>query len=136
MKSKRGRPAKMTLETLQKLEEGFLMSLSDREASLYADIAPSTLYAYCQEHSDFSERKELLKEQVKIKAKSNITKAINDGDKPLSQWYLERKAKDEFSTRTEQTGAGGKDLVPPTTDEQRNLAEAFHALLRGTDTKD
>ena len=32
------RPRKITKETVQKLEEGFLMGLSDREACIYAVI--------------------------------------------------------------------------------------------------
>ena len=35
----------------------------------------------------------------------------------------------------EMSGKDGKDLIP-STDEQRNLAETFHALLRGTHRKD
>lgn len=94
MKDERGRPTVMTPENIEKLEEGFLKGFSDRESCLYAKIAPSTLYAFCQENPDFSERKELLKEQVKMKAKDNIQAAIHAGDKLLSQWYLERRDKD------------------------------------------
>ena len=61
------RPRKITKETVQKLEEGFLMGLSDREACIYADIAVSTLYNYCKKHKEFSERKELLQNEVEIK---------------------------------------------------------------------
>lgn len=90
----RGRPTVMTPENLIKLEEGFLKGFTDREACLYVGIAPSTLYDFCQDNKDFSERKELLKEQVKMKAKLNIAEAINKEDKVLSQWYLERRDKD------------------------------------------
>ena len=101
------RPRKITKETVQKLEEGFLMGLSDREACIYADIAVSTLYDYCKKHKEFSERKELLKD-------------IN-----LSLWYLERKCKDEFSPKQEITHSGTMDINNPmanlTTDELRKL---------------
>lgn len=90
----RGRPTVMTPENIAKLEEGFLHGLSDRESCLYAGLAPSTLYAFCVENPDFSERKELLKEQIKMRAKLNISSGIAGGDKPLSQWYLERRDKD------------------------------------------
>lgn len=92
--AKEGRPTVMTETTVAKLEEGFLMGLTDREACLYADINPSTLYRYCEENIEFSERKELLKEQVKMRAKQNISKAITEGDKQLSQWYTERRDPD------------------------------------------
>ena len=70
------RPRKITKETVQKLEEGFLMGLSDREACIYADIAVSTLYDYCKKHKEFSERKELLKDNIKMKSKLNVAHGI------------------------------------------------------------
>ncbi|WP_430509717.1 hypothetical protein [Gottfriedia solisilvae] len=75
-----------------KLKHGFMPGMSDREACLYANINPSTLYEYCKKNLDFSERKELFKDQLKIKAKVNISNKIIDGDIHLSQWYLERKS--------------------------------------------
>lgn len=94
----------MTPETIGKLEYGFSCGLSDREACLYANINPDTLYEYCKKHPEFSERKELLKEQVKMQAKLNLASSISSGDEKASEWYLERKAKDEFSTKTEVSG--------------------------------
>ncbi|HHA8721461.1 TPA: phage terminase large subunit [Streptococcus pneumoniae] len=84
-KTKRGRPTKMTQGTLRKLEELFVRGLSDEEACLLADIGTTTLYDYCKENPEFSERKELLKQRVKIRAKLNISKAIEDGDTDLSK---------------------------------------------------
>lgn len=98
-KPRTGRPSRMTEATLQKLEHGFLQGLTDKEACLYAGICPSTLYNYCQLHPEFMERKELLKEQPIITAKFVVVRAIDAGDIKAAQWYLERKAKDEFSTR-------------------------------------
>ena len=98
-KNKVGRPTVMTETVLEKLTYAFSKGLSDREACLYADINPDTLYNYCKAHPEFAERKELLKEQPKIKAKFNITEQIDNGDSEMSKWYLERKAKDEFSTK-------------------------------------
>lgn len=94
-----GRPKKITKAVVQKLEEGFLRGLTDREACLYADVSLSTFYDYCRENEEFLERKELLKDQVKMRAKLNVTGSINRGNIDLSLWYLERKAKDEFSTK-------------------------------------
>lgn len=93
-KTKRGRPTKMTQGTLRKLEELFVRGLSDEEACLLADIGTTTLYDYCKENPEFSERKELLKQRVKTRAKLNISKAIEEGDIDLSKWYLERRDND------------------------------------------
>ena len=101
MAEKVGRPTVMTEEVLQKLEYAFMRGLSDVEACLYADIATSTLYNYCNDNPDFLERKEELKKHPTAQAKLNVTEAIENGDTDMSKWYLERRAKDEFSTKQE-----------------------------------
>ena len=90
----------MTPEIISKLEEGFIKGLSDSEACLYADIGTSTLYEFCKENPEFAERKEHLKDRVKMRAKLNITEGIDKGDKILSTWYLERRDKD-FKPKSE-----------------------------------
>jgi len=95
------RPSKMTPEIVVKLEEWFAMWFTDLEACLYASISKDVLYNYIKKNPEFKDRKELLKQQPKIKAKINITKSINEWDKNDSKWYLERKAKDEFSLKQE-----------------------------------
>lgn len=97
--NKVGRPTVMTDEMIGKLELLFAKGLTDREACLIADITPSTLYDYCNKNPEFTERKELLKEKVKIQAKLNIAESIENKDVDDSKWYLERKAKDEFSAK-------------------------------------
>lgn len=109
-KDKGGRPSVMTKDTLQKLESAFLFGFSDREACLYAEIAPATLYKYCKENTGFSERKELLKEQPKMRAKIKVVQAIEKGDTKMARWYLERKDKEEFGTTQAIELSGGIDL--------------------------
>ena len=97
-----GRPTKMTEETVKKLEEGFLKGLNDTEACFYANISRQTFYTYCKENPEFLDRKVELMEAVRTKAKLNLEQAIQSGDKPLSQWYLERRDKD-FKNKTDIT---------------------------------
>lgn len=101
-----GRPTVMTEDIIAKLEEGFLRGYSDREACLYSDIATSTLYEYCKANPEFAERKELLKESLKIRAKDNVAEELAKKNLSLSQWYLERRAKDEFSPKVENEHSG------------------------------
>lgn len=107
----RGRPTKMTPEIIRILEEAFIVGANDVEACFQAGITKTTLYEYCKDHPDFSDRKEALKEMPKYRAKKNIAKALDDGDKYYSAWYLDRKAKDEFSTRSEITGKDGEPIA-------------------------
>jgi hypothetical protein len=101
-----GRPTVMTPETISKLEEAFSVGATDKEAIFLANISSATFYAYCKEHPEFSERKEALKDMPKYRARKNIVNKINDGDVPVSQWYAERKAKEEFSNRTDLNVSG------------------------------
>ena len=100
-KEKVGRPTILTPEIIAKLEQAFSMGCSDLEACFYADIGKTTLYNYQNAHPEFVERKERLKERMIFKARTVIADALNNKDENTARWYLERKKKDEFSTRTE-----------------------------------
>ena len=108
---KMGRPIKVTPKTIDKLEYAFSLGCTDEEACVHADIGVSTLYDFERNNPDFSERKKLLKEKPTFKARKSVVNAI-ESNPELALKYLERKVKKEFSTRTEQTGADGKDLMP------------------------
>lgn len=122
-KSNAGRPSIMNDATLNKLEYAFAKGMSDREACLFADISGQTLYNYCNAHPEYFERKELLKEMPKVKAKINIVEGIENGDTELSKWYLERKAKDEFSTKqdVDVSGSLNNPFEGLTTEELKKL---------------
>lgn len=109
--SNAGRPYAITDNVLALLHEAFSYGASDIEACQYAGISKDALYNYQQRNPEFTDQKARLKEMPKFRAKRNIVDAISDGDTNISQWYLERKGKDEFSTRNEHTGADGEDLV-------------------------
>lgn len=100
-KNNQGRPKAITADVLQKLEHAFSLGCSDTKACLYAGIAPATLYNYQNENPDFIERKAALKEQQVLKARSVVDNALNIGDVATARWLLERKCKEEFSSRTE-----------------------------------
>lgn len=81
------RPRKICAEILQKPEEGFVMGMTDREACIYAAISTSTLYNYCNDKPEFLERKEQLKDGVKMRAKINIAKKIENGAMDVRKIY-------------------------------------------------
>jgi len=105
-----GRPPAMTPETIAKLEEAFALGCTDREACLWADIATATLYKWQVKNPDFTERKAQLKETPILKARQSVIGALKD-DPKLALAYLERRAKSEFSLRTEtDITSGGEPL--------------------------
>lgn len=95
---KRGRPCGVTPEKLLKLDEGFLLGLSDSECCLYADISTSAFYRYIDRHPEYRERKERLKKRPTIQAKKNIMDLLDNGDEITSRWYLEKRS-EEFSSK-------------------------------------
>lgn len=121
-----GRPTVMTKETVKKLEEAFILGYSDEKACFVAGITRQTLHNYCQENPKFFDRKELLKSTPELNAKKNIAEGIKNGDVDLSKWYLERKCKDEFSTKQD-VGVSGSINNPfesLTTEELKKLVNS------------
>lgn len=96
-----GRPTVMTAEVVSKLEYGFMRGLNVTECCHYADISRQTYYEYLEKNPGYSDRIEELRSYPAAKAKLNVVEAIENGDTDLSKWWLERKNKDEFSTKQE-----------------------------------
>jgi ACT domain-containing protein len=100
-KNKGGRPTIMTKEIVAKLEYGFMKGLNVTECCHYADISRTAFYDYLDKNPEFTHRMEELRSCPSTKAKLNIVEAIENGDAGLSIWWLERRNKDEFSTKQE-----------------------------------
>ena len=99
--TKMGRPTVMTDAVVSKLEYGFMKGLNITECCHYADISRNCFYEYLEKNPDFKDRIEELKSNPSTRAKLNVVEAIENGDTDLSKWWLERKNKDEFSTKQE-----------------------------------
>ena len=99
--NKGGRPTVMTEAIVGKLEYGFMKGLNVTECCHYADISRTAFYDYLDKNPEFANRIEELRSYTSAKAKLNITEAIEEGDRDLSKWWLERRNRDEFSTKQE-----------------------------------
>ena len=97
--------------TLKKLEEAFSIDSTVEEACFYADISHQTYYNWVESFPKLKERFDSLRNKPVLKARQEVVKGL-DGNPEFSLKYLERKKKQEFSPRTEMTGADGKDLAP------------------------
>lgn len=105
-----GRPPKITKEVVAKLETAFSNGCTDLEACLYANISKHTLYRYIEINPDFWDWKERVKQNPSMMAKMNVVQKIRSKDYSASLWWLERKNREEFSTRSEMTGADGEPI--------------------------
>jgi hypothetical protein len=105
-----GRPTVITPQILAQLYTAFSIGCTDEEAIAFANVSNGAFYDYQKLHPEFLEEKERLKKLPILKAKNTVVQGLDRVQNAM--WYLERKKKDEFSVRTETTGADGKDLIP------------------------
>lgn len=101
IKNKAGRKlfdGKNEKDVIRKLENVWGLGGTDAEAAFYADISKAALSEYLTKHPDISERKEALKNNPILLARKSVIDGIKI-DPDLALKYLERKCKDEFSTK-------------------------------------
>lgn len=125
----KGRPLLMTPKIVANLIAAFSNSLTDDEACMYCDISKNTLYRFIERNPHFWNQKEILKQKPNIKAKLNKIAAINWWDKAESGWWLERKAKDEFSTKVVWENTNKNANI----DYEAESSEEFKELLKNND---
>lgn len=99
VKKKAGRPTLMTDEVLDKLRQAYLWGSTNAEACAYAEISERPLYEYLSKNPEFKQKIEEWKLAPLLKAKKTVVDSLDDAKN--AQWYLERKQKDEFSTKVE-----------------------------------
>ena len=99
-KPKVGRPTVMTDEVLDKLRQAFLFGATKEEACAFADIGFRTLYDYIDRNPEFSQEIDKWQQNPILKAKKTVMNSLDDPK--VSQWYLERRAK-EFKPKQDLT---------------------------------
>lgn len=95
-----GRPSEMTEEKVKKLEEAFALDASIGEACFYADISKQTYYNWLEKAPELVERFEALRERPVLLARQSVIASMKENP-DIALKYLERKKKDEFSTKQE-----------------------------------
>ena len=85
---------------------------------------------YQKKHPEFVQRKEMLKEEMILKAVHTIRDSIKDPK--VAQWFLERKAKEDFSTKSEIEHSGGfVKKVFITKEDQKEVSDHIDAVING-----
>lgn len=109
--------------------EAWQNGLSDREAAFFAskdsDIAikESDIKRWMKENPDIAELKDHLQTELLSISKLNVREAIENGDIRTSKWYLERKAAEEFSTKSAVAFEGA--VVDLTIEEKERRMKEF-----------
>jgi len=111
-KEKHGRnPPTLSPQQIDKLDYAFLHCASDKEAYTYAGVCKANFYYWQEVNPHYVDRKAELRDLIKYQARENIVKGIKMGSASESKWWLERKNKEEFSLRVENTGKDGDAMV-------------------------
>lgn len=126
-------------EVIRTLEPIFKLGCDLKKACAYAGIPYTTVHTWYSDDEELRIKINSWQNEPNLKARQNWVEAINKGVvlDPSQEWLF-RKEKDEFSTRSELTGADGNALLPEKTD--RDLATAalskFKKHATGTTEKE
>jgi hypothetical protein len=127
---KLGRPTKLTKAVVTKLVQAFELGCNDTEACAYSGISRNTYYRWTEEDTEFSDKIKSAKVHVLLRAKMNVADAINRGDLKTSQWYLERKAREEFGIAPR----GIKEVEQPQSGKDYSSPEVLNDIVERADT--
>lgn len=83
---------------IPKLEAAFAIDCTVGEACFYASISTSSYYRFIENNTQFRDRFNQLRNTPVIAARQTVVNALKE-DPHLALKYLERKRKEEFSTR-------------------------------------
>lgn len=110
-------------EAVKKLEEAFSIGADISAACFFANISRQTYYNWAKSFPELAERFDSLRERPVMRAYKTI--AENLGKPETARWYLERKRKDEFSTKTENVVNGVMATADMSEEEFNNILEEY-----------
>jgi hypothetical protein len=122
-------------EVIEVLEPFFRLGYSVNKSCKLAKIPQSTVQTWIGEDDSLRLKINGWQGEIGSIARRVVAEGINSGNKDDAKWWLERREKAAFSTRAEQTGAGGKDLIPSDKDSLK-ANTALTSYLNGGGEKD
>ena len=120
-------------DIVQSLKDSLELGFSRAKACKMIGLPDSTLSNWVVTDDVLGMKLQNWENAINRIAMSNIRQQITsevdekDNRKEMTKWWAERKMKDDFSTRTEQTGKDGESLFDPEQKEKMDslLDEAF-----------
>lgn len=129
---KSGRKETITAAIEERLEHFFRIDATDEQACTHAGCSKSAYYRKLKASEKFRKRMMAAQSYLHMKAKEVLAKSVQDRSTAQANWFLERREKDRYSTRTEQkhevTAAVTYDDLegkpkPKTVEEARRMGE-------------
>ncbi len=87
---KLGRPTKMTVSVVSKLEDAFRFGATVSEACYLSGISREMFYQHYRSDQNFSDIIERARSWLAITAKHNVAAEIMNGNIKASVWFLEK----------------------------------------------
>jgi len=112
--------SKLDSVTVERLSRAFSIGADVTAACYYADISRGVFYIWLKENKELKEKFDRLRQKPVMKAYETI--ANNMSSVETAKWYLERKRKDEFSTKSEVAHELEDSVISK---RARELAEKF-----------
>jgi len=100
-------------EVIEILKPYFKQGCNVTKACSYAGIARTTVQTWIEQDDLLRLKIENWQNEPNHMARSNWIAKMAEGDYQASVEWLKRREKDDFSERSEHTGADGKDLPTP-----------------------
>jgi hypothetical protein len=85
-----GRPQKVDLTVMAKLEDALQYGATVSEACYYAGISRDTFYRYFKSEKTFADKMEAARNKLLRIAKANVAMAIMNGNHNASVWLLQK----------------------------------------------
>ena len=107
------KPKDVSEEAWVAVIEAWENGLSDREASFRASRESGVMFTatdikkWIKENPEIGELRGYLQDDLISTAKITVSKSLKKGDIKTAKWYLERKASEEFSTKSAVAFEGG-----------------------------
>lgn len=129
------KPVDMPPRVWTAIVEAWQNGLSDREAAFSAsEVSPtyireSDIKKMIKDEPEIGMLRENLQAKLLAKAKKNISQKIEAGDVATAKWLLERKAADEYSTKSAVAFEGG--VVALSIEDKMKAMDDFMDSLEG-----
>lgn len=114
--------------TWRAITEAWENGLSDRETAFYVskkdgtqEFTPTEFAEIVNNNSDLSDLKVALASDLIRKAKFTVNESLQEGDIKTAKWYLEKKAADEFCSKS--AVEVNKAVVTLSIEEKEKVAE-------------
>ncbi len=98
-------------KVVEVLEPYLRLSYSLRKACSVAGIPRTTVQTWVDTDETLRLKITAWQNEINAQARRNIVEKIQGGDTETAKWWLERREKEDFSLRSELTGAKGEPIV-------------------------